>query len=461
MNEYRAYFHQLSIDQKIAFIKKLSPSAVKKFRYETDIMLRDKQIVPKDYAGRYYIALAGRGWGKTKMGAHWIKTKVYEQTSKKAKLAIVAPNYKDLEEVMVPAILDEFPPEHKPTYVAGNKAKIVCHNGVEILCFTSEQEIRGGNFVAVWCDELAKWCSSIPEKAQERFEVLNYACRKGKAQFLITTTPKPWEMFFKWEERFNKGDKNVHIVTGTMNDNEFLSESAKQALYDEYSGTRSGRQELEGILLREVEGALWTYDIIKETRVPRDPAEQILNLPLFAKDRLNNPLEWLIKIVVAIDPAGSTSAQSDETGIMVCGLSNKGHAYVLSDASGRYTPHQWSTKAVELYKLYKANCVVVEKNFGGDMVSHTLKTVDPHLPIKVNTASKGKSVRAEPIAAKYTAKMVHHVGEFKKLEQQMTTFNGDGTKHDDKVDALVWALDELMIQSAYVNRTFINLPNFG
>lgn len=458
MDNYRAYYHFLSLDEKIAFINKLTPAAAKYFRYETDLMLRQEQIVPADWKGRYYVAMTGRGFGKTKMGAHWIKTKACQQKSKKAELAIVGPNYKDLEEVMVTAILDEFPPDNKPRYISGNKSKIVCQNGVQILCFTSEQEKRGGNFSKIWCDELDKWNSSIPEKAEKSFEVLNYALRKGQAQFLITTTPKPWEIFFRWEDRFNQGDPNIHIVRGTMDDNDFLSSKAKQDLYDELGGTRSGRQELDGILHREVEGALWNWDGLKACHFPSDPAVHGYNAPLLDKN------EWLIKVVVSVDPAGSTTASSDETGIIVAGLSNKGKAYILADASNKLTPHQWASKTIELYKLYKANIVVAEKNFGGDMVAHTLKTLDPHLPIKLNTASRGKIVRAEPIASKYDSRMVFHVGmdkTFAKLEQQMVNFNGDASRHDDRVDALVWALDELMIQHGYVQRSMINLPNYG
>lgn len=472
MDKYRSLYHSLTIDEKVAFISRLSKSAFIQFRYHSDLMLREKQIVPDTWHGRYYIALCGRGWGKTKMGAYWIKQKVYAQKSSKARLAIVAPTHKDLERVMVPAIQDEFPPDQKPVYVGGDNSTITCHNGVIIDCFTASTEIRGGNYVAVWCDELAKWCDSIPEKAEKSFEILNYACRKGNAQFLITTTPKPWPIFYKWRDRAIANDKGVCIVTGSMEDNDFLSQAAKDELYAEYSHSRSGQQELEGVLLEAIEGALWSWDMIAAAQYPQDI--NVINSiqPLFPKTPDGFYKEWLIKIVVSVDPAGSANKTSDETGIMVVGLSNTGHAYVLEDGSGRYTPPQWASKAIDLYKKYQANTIIAEKNFGGDMVEHTLRMVDPHLPIKLNTASRGKDVRAEPISVRYKNAVVHHVvpfkdgapiknERFKKLEQQMIIFTGDPNNNDDRVDALVWALDELLVQKTIQKRSIINLPNWS
>jgi phage terminase large subunit-like protein len=450
LSQYRPYYHKLSIDQKIAWINKLSPDNVKYLRYETDLMLRDNQIVPHDWNGRYYIALCGRGWGKSKMGAYWIKTKVYQNQKG---LAIVAPTYKDLEDVMVPAILAEFPEEHKPQYVGGNKGKIKCHNGVNILCFTSDQEIRGGNFTAIWLDELAKFCEAIPEKAQQRFEVLNFACRKGKAQFLITTTPKPWDIFFKWQERYEANDPNVCIITGTMEENQFLSENAKKALYDEFGHTRLGRQELEGTLLRDIEGAYWTHQQIDQCRQPI-PSDLIKgakkNQPL-TNDQLmgrqpiikfDPTIPYLLRILIGFDPSGSS--EGDECGIVIVALYSNHHAYILEDCSGSYNPSQYAKIISDKYIQYDAAAVVVESNFGGkESFKYVLRTVNANMNVITVHSKQGKTTRAEHIASLYSQGKVHHTQLFKSLEDQMTRFNVNYSKSPDRLDALGFALTEL------------------
>lgn len=436
----RDAFRTLPNQAKLNLLSSMSDDAASFLRYHTNFLLRDKQIIPADWEGRYYIALTGRGWGKTKMGAHAVKEHVYAGTKG---IAIVAATYKDLEDTMVPAILGEFSKEQQPRYVGGNKAKIVCHNKVEIQCFTSDQEIRGGNFSFVWADELSKWNDSLADKIDATFKVLDFACRKGKAQFLITTTPKNFPIISNWVDRFSKGDSLIHIVSGEMDENDALPASAKKALYDQYAHSRLGQQELYGKLLTDIPGALWKFELLDQAKKPFE-------------------YKYLLRTVVVADPAVSNHSTSDETGIIVASLTDTGHVVIQADLSGRYSPQGWATVVNDAYSDYRADRVIAEKNNGGDLVKFTLQTVNPHLPVKLISASKGKITRAEPVVALYEQGKVHHLGHFVELERQMTTYTGDGKQASpDRMDALVYACTELLLEAHYGNRVLTHLPKFG
>lgn len=429
----RLTYHTLSAENRIDFISKLSPAAFEQFRYFSDITLRDKQIVPSSWNGRYYIAMCGRGWGKSKMGAYWIKTLVY---AKQKGIAIVAPNYKDLEEVMVRAIQDEFTPAHKPKYLGGNKAKFICHNGIEILCYTSEQEIRGGNFSAIWCDELAKWCDSKQDKVEERFQVLDFACRKGKAQFLITTTPKEWDIFYKWEDRVKNGDPLVAIVAGDMDENTDLSPIAKGALHLQYDNTRIGQQELQGQLLRDNPNALWSEAILSRCRLAQQTFDKLI------KDNVIH----IVKSVIAVDPAVSTNPNSDETGICVSALCSDNKVYVLEDLSGKLTPEEWASTACAAYKKYNAAHIILESNQGGALLETAIKTVDRYARTKLIHASVGKKTRFEPVVMAYERQEIYHVGNLFKLERQMLSFNPyEDSDSPDRIDAVAYSIYYLLL----------------
>lgn len=448
MQEYRDFYRQLSLTDKINFVQKLSPTAFEEFRYFSNLTLRDKQIVPEDWNGRYYIAMCGRGWGKSKMGAFWIKSKIYQ--SQKG-LAIVAPNYKDLEDVMIPAIIAEFPARHKPKYIGGNKGKLKCHNGIEVLCYTSEQEIRGGNFSYVWCDELAKWCSSIPDKAEECFRVLDFACRKGKAQFLITTTPKEWDIFYKWEDRFKRKDPLIHIVNGDMDENEDLAPQAKVALHQEFDNTRLGKQELLGQLLRDNPNALWNRTLLEKCHLPQQAFDKLIN----------DQIIKIYKTVIAVDAAVTTNANSDETGLIAAALCSDNKVYILEDASGKHSPDQWASKAVELYKKYNAAHIIMEANQGGNLLEMAIKTQDRYVRTQLIHASVGKKTRFEPVVMAYERNEVYHVGNLYTLENQMLSYNPYDNHADspDRADAMAYCVYYLLLsQPAPKNRS---TRNFG
>lgn len=453
---YKKRFFGWSKKKREEFIKALSPKALLELRYCTDFWLRDKQIISEG-EWRYWLIQAGRGFGKTKAGAGWIKKCVENHQPVNGRhdlYAICGPTHKDITQVMVPAIMAEFAPHERPEYKA-TVGELVFKNGAIAYCYSSETEIRGPNIQKAWVDELAKWY-----KPDEQFETLEYAVRIGSPQILITTTPKKHiKTLRKLLAKSLEKPEDIIIVNGSSMENTFLPTSYHQALED-MQGTRKYRQEALGELLDDSEDALWNETVLTDNRVFADPEEAALgrNLP---RDIT------LIRIIVSVDPAGTSNPDSDETGIIVAGVDDKFHAYVLEDASGRYSPDGWAKKTIDLYHKYQANIIVGESNFGGDMVEHTVKTIDPNVPFKKITASRGKLLRAEPIAAKYAQNVVHHVGaakRFDKLEDQMTSFVGapsTATKKDDRLDALVWCLTELLISPVYVPRSFINLPNFG
>ena len=454
---YRKRFFNWPKKKQAEFLKELPAAAATQLRYCSDFWLRDKQIV-QDGEWRFWIIKAGRGFGKTKAGACWMKKCIVNHQTIDGRddmYAIVGPTHKDVTQVMIPALLNEFPPSDRAK-IQWNKTDGVIRfpNGAIIYSYSSETEIRGPNISKAWCDELAKWWNP-----DEQFDTLRYAVRIGTPQILVTTTPKKTIKTIRalLAKALEEPDKYV-VVEGQSFENTYLPESYRQDL-ESLRGTRKFRQEALGELLDDSEDTLFPEKVISENRVPARPiSDKKINLPQDVE---------LIRIVVAVDPAGTTHPDSDETGIVVAGIDSKFHAYVLEDASGRYSPDGWASKAIQLYHDYQANWLLAEKNFGGDMVEHTLKTIDHHVAFKALNASRGKMIRAEPIAAKYAQGLVHHVGlakRFDKLEDQMCYFTGAPStdKHkDDRLDALVWALTELLITMQPVNRHFINLPNFG
>jgi phage terminase large subunit-like protein len=381
-------------------------------------------------------------------GGCWIARKLLSGATE---LGLCGETHAKVVKVMIPAI-QYFVPDLK----FNKQLNVATTGNATIYCFTSENETRGNNLEYLWNDELGSWCDNVSEKIETRYNILNYCVRVGmNPQTLNTTTPKPFPLFRKWQKRFESGDINYKIFTGTMLDNPSISDDVKQLMKAEAELDRWGRQEFWGDLLDAVDNAYWTEQNLIDNRVSPDPTKLHINLP-FGID--------LRYIVIAVDPAGSSNSGADETGIMVCGRGTDGHGYVLHDASGKYAPLEWAKKVNELYLTYSANWVVAEKNFGGDMVEANLRQANPFLPIKMTVSSKAKTIRAEPIATLYAKHQIHHVGVFPDLEAQMVIFNGQAstkTRKDDRLDALVFALSELFPPAQPVYRDFSNLPNLN
>jgi phage terminase large subunit-like protein len=370
-----------------------------------------------------WLILAGRGWGKSFTGAQWVRG--IAEPGKIKHIALVGATASDCRDVMVEGpsgILSICPNSNRPLYEP-SKRRVVWPNGVQATMFSSEEpeRLRGPQHGAAWCDELAAW-----RNLQETWDQLQFGLRIGKRpRQVITTTPKPQKLLKALIKRSVEGG-DVVITRGRTSDNSAnLAESFLADINRQFGGTRLGRQELDAEILDDVPGALWSRDLIERTR--RGPM---------------NPMA-LKRVVVAIDPAASMSAESDETGIIVAGIGEDDNFYVLADLSGRFAPIDWARRAVTALKTNFADRIVAESNQGGEMVQAVLRQVDNNAPVRLVHASKGKIARAEPVSALWEQHRAHLCGTFPELEDQMATYEAGGPSPD-RLDALVWALTALM-----------------
>lgn len=392
--------------------------------YDWEAWARPNQIPPSgDWL--IWLILAGRGFGKTRTGAEFIRNEV---TAKRAgSIALIAETQKDLEEVMcfgVSGIMSVFPDHQKPK-ITKKPIKVEFHTGAIGYGYnaTEPDQLRGPNFDLAWGDELAKW-----RYARETWDQLQFALRIGdRPRQIITTTPRPLPLL-----KEILASPNTAVTRGVTYENRGnLASSFIKQIEEKYAGTRLGRQELSAEILDDVPDALWTRANLDRDR--RKPA----NVPT------------LKRVVVAIDPAAKKNDVPEEgaaTGIVVAGLGEDGRGYVLDDATCRESPNGWARMAVACFDRHDGDCIVGEVNNGGDMVESTVRAVRPTVPFKEVHASKGKWTRAEPIAALYEQGRISHVGTFASLEDEMVNFGPNGMVGDaspDRVDALVWALTEL------------------
>ena len=285
---------------------------------------------------------------------------------------------------------------------------------------------RGFNLAGAWLDEIAKWRHASRVWVEGIVPSLRILTATGqKPRAVITTTPKAIPLLFEFAKRT---DGSVHITRGSTFDNSAnLSPAALAEMERRYEGTRIGRQELYGELLVDVEGALWTLGGIERDRVSKEDG-----------------YPQLVRIVVGVDPAVTSGESSDHTGIVVAGLATNGHFYVLDDKSIKASPDAWARVAVEAYHSHKADKIVAEANNGGDMITILMRQVDVNVSVKKVIATRGKQLRAEPISSLYEQGRVHHVGLFAELETEMCEWTPASPNSPDRLDALVWAITELM-----------------
>ena len=349
---------------------------------------RDSQLPPLgDW--RTWLLLAGRGFGKTRSGAEFVRWQV--QTGGARRVALVAPTAVDARNVMVEgesgilAVCSETsPPQYEPS-----KHRLTWPNGAIATTFSADEpnRLRGPQHDFAWCDELAAW------RYPAAWDMLMFGLRLGNdPRVVVTTTPRPIGLI-----RELLADPKVVTTRGRTIENQAnLAPAFLHQIVTRYQGTRLGRQELDAELLEDVPGALWQRGTIEAARIAGSPE--------------------LTRIVVAIDPAGTSGEQADETGIIVAGRDAAGHGYVLADASGHYAPAEWARTAITAYAAQRADRIVGEVNNGGDMVEATLRMIDPAVPFRAVRASRGKAARAEPVAALYEQGRLHHLGAFPRLE---------------------------------------------
>jgi predicted phage terminase large subunit-like protein len=377
-----------------------------------------------------WLLLGGRGFGKTRAGSGWTHTLARHVS----RIALVAATAADARDVMVEGesgILATAPNHARPEYEP-SKRRLTWPNGAMASMFSSEEpdRLRGPQFSYAWCDELCAWTH-----ARETWDNLQLGLRLGsRPRTFISTTPRPTPLL---RELISRVGDDVALTKGRTVDNaDNLPPAFLAQMKARYEGTRLGRQELNAELLEDVQGALWTRDMLDKARISAD------DLPAMRR------------VVVAVDPSGARSADddgADSIGIVVAGLGVDGRGYVIEDATTKDSPAGWGRKAVSAYRRHRADRVVAERNFGGAMVQHVIRTADPTVSFKEVTASRGKIVRAEPIAALFEQGRVSLVNGLSELEDQLCAMTSDGFVgggSPDRADAMVWALSELMLSAA-------------
>ncbi|MDO9412288.1 MAG: terminase family protein [Pseudolabrys sp.] len=375
-----------------------------------------------------WLMLGGRGAGKTRAGAEWVHSQAMgakpyaEQRS--LHIALVGETAHDAREVMIEGpsgILSQAPRFERPTWTS-TRRRLEWPNGAVATAFSADdpEQLRGPQFDAAWCDELAKW-----RTPDETFDNLQFGLRLGPhPRQLITTTPKPITLI----KRLVADPRTAVTRASTHSNAANLSPAFIEAVIGRYAGTRLGRQEIDGEIIEDRPDALWTRAVIEACRVDAAPS--------------------LARIVIGVDPPGSARPGSDACGIVAAGITEEGAVYVLEDASAQgLQPDVWASRAVALYRRLEADAIVAEVNMGGDMVSAVLKQVDASVPVKSVHARRGKWLRAEPVAAMYAQGKVKHVGQpMPLLEDEMCDFGSGGLsggRSPDRLDALVWAVTEL------------------
>ncbi len=408
------------------FLQSLTDHEAAVLNFDWRFWGRPDQIAP-DGQWLTWAAIAGRGFGKTRLGAEWVREEV--EAGRAGRIALIAETAADARDVMVEGdsgIIKCSPPWFRPSYEP-SKRRLTWPNGAVATTFSSEipDQLRGPQFDLAWCDELAKW-----GYAQDAWDMLQFGLRLGDhPRQLITTTPRPLPLL----KRIIADPLTVVTRGRTLDNAANLAESFLRQIIARYEGTRLGRQELDAELLEDIPGALWSRSNIDRDRVKDAPAS-------------------MRRMAVAIDPPASSGEDSDECGIIVAGATDERHAYVFADCTSQgETPNEWAWRAVSAYRRYEADAIVAEVNNGGNMIKTIIHNIDDTIPVKEVRATRGKVTRAEPVSSLYEQHRVHHVGMLAKLEDQMCVMTNDFDPatagfSPDRVDALVWAITDLMLE---------------
>ncbi len=396
------------------------------------VQAMEAQRPPLDKPWRTWLFMGGRGAGKTRAGAEWLRYAVIHAGC--ARAALIGPTLSDVREVMIegPSGLKAIAPNYEdPPRYEVSRRRLLWENGAEAHVFSAEDadSLRGPQFDAAWCDEVAAW-----PKGETVWDMLQMALRLGdNPQAVVTTTPRPVPLV----KRLVADPETVMTRARTIDNAANLAPGFLASVKRTYAGTYLGRQELEGELIEDLAGALWTRSLIDRCRIKDTPG--------------------LSDVVIAVDPPASSGPKADACGIVAVGVSvgdPDKQAYVLADGSEHgLSPLDWANRAIGLAARYGAGRIVAEANQGGDMVRHALETAGCTLPIRLVRATVGKTARAHPVALLYEAGRVHHVGVLRALEDEMCSFGADGFKGSpDRVDALVWGIWALMLASSEAPR---------
>jgi phage terminase large subunit-like protein len=410
-------------DERRRLLDGLSDDEADDLLYDWAFWARPSQTAPPgDW--RTWLILAGRGFGKTRTGAEWVRGEV--EANRRGRIALIGATAADVRDVMVEGesgILAVSRPSFRPVYEP-SKRRVTWPNGAIATTYSADEpdRLRGPQHDGGWADELAAW------RRPEAWDMFLFGLRLGSdPRSVVTTTPRPTKIVKEL-----LAAPTTHPTRGATYDNlENLAPAFAEQIIRKYEGTRLGRQELYAEVLTDTPGALWTYVMLEDRR----------------------PAPDLARVVVAIDPAVTSNEDSDETGIVVAGLGIDGRGYVLADRSCRLSPDGWAQRAVAAFDDHHGDLIVAEVNNGGDLVEQTIRTVRRAISYRTVHASRGKAVRAQPVAALYEQGRVSHVEVFPELEEQLTSWTPESGTSPDRLDALVWALTELLVKDgrqAYV-----------
>lgn len=391
--------------------------------------------LPPAWAWQVWLFLAGRGSGKTRSGAEWVRAKIKSGCSR---IALIAPTAADAREVMVEGesgiLATAWDGDGdargnaigRPLYEP-SKRRLTWKNGAIATTYSAEEpdRLRGPQHDGLWADELAAWVDP-----NEAWDMAMFGLRLGtNPQALVTTTPRPIPIVRELIKNSTGDDRTVAVTKAKTSDNRAnLSPTFLTKIVSKYKGTRLGRQELDGEVIEQVEGALWTREMIERSRAAYPERS------------------FLKRVVVGVDPAVSSGGTSALTGIVAAGLGRDNQGYFLADVSGRYSPAEWAKQALALYDSLKADRIIAEGNQGGEMVRHTIQTASPNAPIRIVHASQSKQARAEPVSALSQQDRILFCGTFPELEDQLCTWAPlEGLPSPDRLDAFVWAFTDLML----------------
>lgn len=412
----------LSQDQRRTLLNALTAAQRRELNNRWWLWAHDGQAWPES-DWRVWLIRAGRGFGKTRAGAEWVSQIARDQ--KDAVIALVGATMEDARRVMVEGPSGLLAVAHNDERPVFRRALGEVHfeSGAKALLYSSEapEKLRGPEHAAAWCDELGKWRHDRGEMAWDNLMLTMRSTEA--ARILVTTTPRPTKLMRKVMAL-----PGLVETRGKTRDNAHLPESFVSAMLSEYGGTSLGRQELDGEIVDDVENALWTRALIERQRVREAPA--------------------LRRIVVGVDPPASS--QGDACGIVAVGIADDGALYVIEDASVRTpSPEQWANAVANCFARHAADQVIAEKNQGGDMVGSTLRAAEATLPVRLVSATRGKAVRAEPIALLYARGRMFHAGRFPMLEDELCGMQTGGDYHGphrspDRADAMVWAAAALL-----------------
>ena len=420
----------LDDDDRKDFLGCLSPSEAEELRFHWRLWARAEQLPPPgDW--QTWLVCAGRGFGKTRAGSEWVRLQAKRNPD--ARIALVGSSISEVRAVMVEGesgILATSPPRRMPVFEPSLK-RISWPNGAQAQLYSAAEPegLRGPQHSHAWCDEIAKW-DIAGGRGIRSWDNLMMGLRLGETpQVMATTTPRAVPLMRRLLEE--AADGGVKITRGSTYDNAAnLPERFVKEIRRAYGSTALGRQELDGEMIAEVEGALWSRHMLERCRAA-------------------GTVEALARVVVGVDPPAS--ARGDECGIIVAGITETGMGVVLADCTvARPTPERWARAVAEAARAWSADRVIAEANQGGEMVGSVLRAADITLPLKLVHASRGKVARAEPVAALYEADRMRHAGMFAKLEDQLCglmaggSYEGPG-RSPDRADALVWAAHELML----------------